>query len=133
MGTERLREMLEELEDFVLPTDPTNIDRTRIAFSRPNGRTGELFKKIAFLTEVYAKQQNSRFARSGIASTGVSIQMGVKTGRGTGFDVKYQYVLKKTLDEDKAELRALIHELARTHAGQISYTSVVVSRLKEGQ
>eukprot|EP00971_Amphidinium_carterae_P120397 2385397-Amphidinium_carterae.1 len=78
-----------ELEEFVLPTDPTNIDRTRIALSKPNGKTGEIFKKIAFLTEIYAKQQNNRFARSGIASTGVSIQMGAKTGRGTGFDVKY--------------------------------------------
>eukprot|EP00971_Amphidinium_carterae_P185565 3684459-Amphidinium_carterae.1 len=72
-----------ELEDFVLPTDPTNLDRTRIALSKPTGKTGELFKKIAFLIEIYAKQQNSRFARSGIASTGVAIQMGAKTGRGT--------------------------------------------------
>eukprot|EP00971_Amphidinium_carterae_P119406 2365117-Amphidinium_carterae.1 len=59
--------------------------------------------------------------------------MGAKTGRGTGFEVEYQYVLKKTLDEDKSELRDAIHELARTHAGQISYTSFVVSRPKEGQ
>eukprot|EP00971_Amphidinium_carterae_P310677 6173518-Amphidinium_carterae.1 len=51
-----------ELEDFVLPTEPTNIDQTRIALSRPNGRTGEIFKNISFLTEVYAKQQNTRFA-----------------------------------------------------------------------
>eukprot|EP00971_Amphidinium_carterae_P331585 6465245-Amphidinium_carterae.1 len=72
-----------ELEDLVLPTDPTNLDRTRIALSKPTGKTGELFKKIAFLIEIYAKQQNSRFARSGIASTGVAIQMGAKTGRGT--------------------------------------------------
>eukprot|EP00971_Amphidinium_carterae_P099074 1959167-Amphidinium_carterae.2 len=122
-----------ELEDLVLPTDPTNIDRTRIALSKPNGKTGELFKKTAFLIEIYAKQQNSRFARFGIASTRVAIQMGAKTGRGTGFDVQHQYVLKKTLEEDKKELLEAVHALAKTHVGQISYTSVVVTKLKAGQ
>eukprot|EP00971_Amphidinium_carterae_P092742 1836533-Amphidinium_carterae.1 len=59
--------------------------------------------------------------------------MGAKTGRGTGFVVEHQYVLKKTLEEDKAELLEAVHALARTHVGQISYTSVVVTKLKAGQ
>eukprot|EP00971_Amphidinium_carterae_P208939 4145054-Amphidinium_carterae.6 len=113
--------------------DPSNIDRTRIALSKPTGNTGELFKKIAFLTEIHAKQHNRRFARSGIANKGVAIQMGAKTGRGTGFDVEHQYVLKNTLEEDKTELLEAVHALARTHVSQISYTSVVVTKLEAGQ
>eukprot|EP00971_Amphidinium_carterae_P043283 851592-Amphidinium_carterae.1 len=55
-----------ELEDFVKLQDPSNIDRARIALSKPSGSVGEILKKIMSLTEEHAKSQN-RFHRSGIA------------------------------------------------------------------
>eukprot|EP00971_Amphidinium_carterae_P075775 1497311-Amphidinium_carterae.2 len=77
-----------ELEDFVLPQDPSNINRTK---------------------------------------------MGAKTGRGTGFDAEFKYVTKNTLDPQKEELRKALHSLASLHPQNISYTSVVVTKLHAGQ
>eukprot|EP00971_Amphidinium_carterae_P207144 4109612-Amphidinium_carterae.1 len=84
------------------------------------------------LTEEHAKSQN-RFHRSGIASKGIAIQMGAKTGRGTGFKVENQYVLKRTLDPEYSELLELVHTLAKTHERSISYTSFVVAKLAKGE
>eukprot|EP00971_Amphidinium_carterae_P086940 1720210-Amphidinium_carterae.1 len=72
-------------------------------------------------------------ARSGIASEGTAILMGAKTGRGTGNPVEFKYVLKNTFDPEKAELLKALHALAGTHPNHISYTSVVVTKLKKGQ
>eukprot|EP00971_Amphidinium_carterae_P006631 130623-Amphidinium_carterae.1 len=69
-----------ELEDFVKLQDPSNIDRNKIALSKPSGSVVDIFRKISYLTEEHAKSQN-RFHRSGIASKGIAIQMGAKTGR----------------------------------------------------
>eukprot|EP00971_Amphidinium_carterae_P332051 6465982-Amphidinium_carterae.1 len=59
--------------------------------------------------------------------------MGAKTGRGTGFKVENQYVLKRTLDPEYAELMALAHALAKTHGSLISYTSLVITKLATGE
>eukprot|EP00971_Amphidinium_carterae_P092366 1828629-Amphidinium_carterae.1 len=84
------------------------------------------------LTEEHAKSQN-RFHRSGIASKGTAIQMGAKTGRGTGFVVEHPYVLKRTLEPEYSELLDLVHSLAKTHERSISYTSLVITKLATGE
>eukprot|EP00971_Amphidinium_carterae_P203953 4047432-Amphidinium_carterae.1 len=70
-----------ELEDFVLPQDPSNINRTRVALSDLSPHGMEILKKIMILTDMHEKSSN-KFARSGIASQGTAIHMGAKTGRG---------------------------------------------------
>eukprot|EP00971_Amphidinium_carterae_P170267 3373490-Amphidinium_carterae.1 len=76
-----------ELEDFVLLQDPSNSNRTKVALADRSGNGPEIIKKIMALTDMHVKSLN-KFARSGIASQaqGTAIQMGAKTGRGTGFD-----------------------------------------------
>eukprot|EP00971_Amphidinium_carterae_P297008 5900456-Amphidinium_carterae.1 len=59
--------------------------------------------------------------------------MGAKTGRGTGFDTEFKYVIKNTLDPQKEELRRALHSLAGLHPQNISYTSMVVTKLHAGQ
>eukprot|EP00971_Amphidinium_carterae_P298087 5923183-Amphidinium_carterae.1 len=92
----------------------------------------EIHKKVMILTDMHEKSTN-KFARSGIASQGTAIHMGAKTGRGTGFDAEFKYVLKNTLDPQKEELRKALHSLASLHPQNISYTSVVVTKLHAGQ
>eukprot|EP00971_Amphidinium_carterae_P163375 3239464-Amphidinium_carterae.1 len=84
------------------------------------------------LTDMHEKAVN-KFARSGIASQGTAIQMGAKTRRGTGFETEFKYVIKNTLDPEKEELRKALHSLAALHPHNISYTSVVVTKLHAGQ
>eukprot|EP00971_Amphidinium_carterae_P002703 53500-Amphidinium_carterae.1 len=59
--------------------------------------------------------------------------MGAKTGRGTGFDTEFKYVIKNTLDPQKEELRKALHSLAGLHPQNISYTSMVVTKLHARQ
>eukprot|EP00971_Amphidinium_carterae_P032729 644377-Amphidinium_carterae.2 len=92
----------------------------------------EILKKIMILTDMHEKSSN-KFARSGIASQGTAIHMGARTGRGTRFDTEHKYVLKNTLDPQKEELRKALHSLASLHPQNISYTSVVVTKLHVGQ